>query len=106
MDRRAANFASQATECAHNEVEFKPAARTRSNSWKHSASAKPWQASFSSPPTGSSGLVFFSGPLQLRIGRVAADNFTYKGVPLLSLAADFGGWERTMLRDVKVRHES
>lgn len=41
------------------------------------------------------------------IGRVAVGKFTFKGVPLVSLAADFS-WdgERTMLRDLRVRHES
>lgn len=41
------------------------------------------------------------------IGRVALGKFTYKNVPFLSLAADFS-WdgERTMLRDVRVRHET
>ncbi|MDQ6765101.1 MAG: hypothetical protein M3Z22_03240, partial [Verrucomicrobiota bacterium] len=41
------------------------------------------------------------------IGHLAADNFSYKTVSLLALAADFS-WDgqRTMLRDVRVRHES
>lgn len=41
------------------------------------------------------------------IGRVAVGKFTYKTVPLLSLGADFS-WdgERTMLREVRLRHES
>ncbi|PZR73464.1 MAG: hypothetical protein DLM73_10615, partial [Chthoniobacterales bacterium] len=41
------------------------------------------------------------------IGRAVAENFTYKSVPLLKLSADFS-WdgERTMLRDLRVRHES
>ena len=41
------------------------------------------------------------------IGRAAAENFTYKTVPLLKLTGDFS-WdgERAMLRDLRVRHES
>jgi hypothetical protein len=41
------------------------------------------------------------------IGRITAGKFTYKTVPLVSLAADFS-WDgaRTMLRDIRVRHES
>lgn len=41
------------------------------------------------------------------IGRLSVGNFTYKSVPFLSLASDFS-WdgERTMLRDLRLRHES
>jgi hypothetical protein len=41
------------------------------------------------------------------IGRVVLDNFTYKTVPLLKLTGDFS-WdgERSMLRNLRVRHES
>ncbi|MEP6821428.1 MAG: AsmA-like C-terminal region-containing protein [Chthoniobacterales bacterium] len=41
------------------------------------------------------------------IGRVALGNFTYKAVSLLGLSADLS-WdgERTMLRDVRLRHET
>ncbi len=41
------------------------------------------------------------------LGRVIADNFTYKTVPLLKLTGDFS-WDgqRAMLRDLRVRHES
>lgn len=67
-------------------------------------------ATFSSPPT-----IEISGSGKLQpaalearaIGRVSVENFTYKAVPFLSLAADFS-WDgqRTMLREVKLRHES
>ncbi|MGI9088677.1 MAG: AsmA-like C-terminal region-containing protein [Chthoniobacterales bacterium] len=41
------------------------------------------------------------------LGHFAAENLTYKSVPLLSVAAEFS-WDgaRTMLREVRVRHES
>ncbi|MDQ2658944.1 MAG: AsmA-like C-terminal region-containing protein [Verrucomicrobiota bacterium] len=41
------------------------------------------------------------------LGRIGVENFTYKTVPFLNLTADFS-WdgERTMLREIKVRHES
>jgi hypothetical protein len=48
------------------------------------------------------------GDFQLRaLGHVAAENFTYKGVSLISASADFS-WDgqHTMLRDLRLRHES
>ncbi|HEY0725326.1 MAG TPA: AsmA-like C-terminal region-containing protein, partial [Pyrinomonadaceae bacterium] len=67
-------------------------------------------ANFSSPPNlefSGSGSFSDAIPHLRALGRVTADNFSYKGVPLLSLAADFS-WdgERTMLREVKLRHDS
>ncbi|HEV8184769.1 MAG TPA: AsmA-like C-terminal region-containing protein [Chthoniobacterales bacterium] len=68
------------------------------------------QATFAKPPTLElSGSANFAGatPRLSVIGRVAAANFTYKTVPVASLAGDFS-WdgERTMLRDVRMRHET
>ena len=67
-------------------------------------------ATFATPP-----LVETSGSFDLStpsprvsaIGRVALGNFTYKEIPLLALTADYS-WdgERTMLRDVRLRHAS
>jgi len=50
---------------------------------------------------------FESAPRTSAIGRVQVENFTYKTIPLNNLAADFS-WDgqRTMLRDVRVRHAS
>lgn len=66
-------------------------------------------ATFSTPPflEISGGAHFSAKPRLNAIGRVALENFSYKAVPFSSLAADFS-WdgERTMLRDVRVRHES
>ena len=67
-------------------------------------------ASFTSPPLIElSGSADLTAPApQLRaIGRVAAENFTYKSVPFVGLTADYS-WDgaRTMLRDVRVRHAS
>lgn len=67
-------------------------------------------ATFASPPE-----IEISGSLQagasapqLRaIGRVSCGSFTYRTIPLLGLTGDFS-WEgdRTMLRDVRLRHAS
>ena len=67
-------------------------------------------ATFTSPPAIElSGRVDFSQPTPRSsiLGRVSAGPFTYKTVPVLSLAAAFS-WDgqRTLLRDVRVRHES
>ncbi len=67
-------------------------------------------ASFSTPPALElSASANFSGatPRVSVIGRVGATGFTYKTVPVASLTGDFS-WdgERTMLRDVRVRHET
>ncbi len=65
---------------------------------------------FTSPPlielSGSGSLAEETPHLSV-IGRVAAANFTYKTVPLVKLTGDFS-WDgaRTMLRAVRVRHES
>jgi len=68
------------------------------------------EATFTSHP-----LVELSGSVNLAeaaprvsvIGRAQVENFTFKAIPLLSLAADFS-WDgqRTMLRDVRLRHAS
>ncbi len=68
------------------------------------------EATFSAPPSVElSGSADFSGtaPRLSVIGRIAATNFTYKTIPVVSLAGDFS-WdgERTMLRDVRVRHHT
>ena len=65
---------------------------------------------FTSPPVLElSGSANFSEatPWVSVLGRVIADNFTYKTVPLLKLTGDFS-WDgqRAMLRDLRVRHES
>ncbi len=67
-------------------------------------------ANFSSPPKmefSGSGDFSQSVPSLRVIGHVAVENFNYKTVPLLNLSADFS-WDgqRTMLRDVRLRHES
>ncbi len=67
-------------------------------------------ASFSAPPlVDLSGGGNFAGttPRLNLIGRVAVRAFTYKSVPFSDLAADFS-WDgvRTMLRDVRLRHET
>jgi len=66
--------------------------------------------SFATPP-----LIECSGTLNFAeatprisaLGRIALGNFTYKGVSLLGLTAEYS-WDgaRTMLRDVRVRHAS
>lgn len=65
---------------------------------------------FSTPPVIElSASANFSGarPRVTVIGRGGATGFTYKTVPVASLTGDFS-WdgERTMLRDVRVRHET
>ncbi|MBA3274132.1 MAG: AsmA-like C-terminal region-containing protein, partial [Chthoniobacterales bacterium] len=67
-------------------------------------------ASFSNPPAVEvSGTANFSeaAPHVNVIGRVAAANFSFKTIPLVSLGFDFS-WDgaRTMVRDVRVRHQS
>ncbi len=68
-------------------------------------------ASFASPPAvEASGTFQFnesSSPSLSVLGRVALGNFTYRGVPLLALSADYS-WDgtRSMLRDVRLRHAS
>ncbi|PYI94514.1 MAG: hypothetical protein DME97_00630 [Verrucomicrobia bacterium] len=67
-------------------------------------------ATFNSPP-----LLELSGAANFAeekpkinvIGRVAAERFSYKTVPLLKLTADFS-WDgdRGMIRDLRLRHES
>ena len=67
-------------------------------------------ATFASPP-----LLEFSGSMNLSeaaprlsaLGRITLGNFSYRGVPLLGLTADYS-WDgqRTMLRDLRVRHAS
>jgi hypothetical protein len=63
----------------------------------------------SSPLLELSGSVNLAGktPKISVIGRVAAENFNYKMVPLLKLTGDFS-WdgERAMVRELRVRHES
>lgn len=66
--------------------------------------------SFSAPPVlDIAGSANFTGatPRLSVIGRAAAPAFTYRNVPLSDFAADFS-WdgERTMLRDVRLRHET
>ncbi len=107
------SFASRATwNALTNEVEFQARSSVNAKQFLEAfgfgkALA---DAAFSSPPNvelSGSGNFSSAGPHLRAVGRVAAEDFTYKGVPLLSLAADFS-WdgERTMLREVKVRHES
>lgn len=67
-------------------------------------------ANFSAPPAVEvSGSANFSeaAPHLNVIGRVAAENFSYKTIPFVSLGFDFS-WDRarTMVRDVRVRHQS
>jgi hypothetical protein len=67
-------------------------------------------ANFTSPPTVElSGTITSSetAPHLSIIGTVAAANFSYKSVPLISLSSEFA-WDgaRTMLRNLIVRHES
>jgi AsmA-like C-terminal region len=66
--------------------------------------------SFNSPPLLElSGSANFAGdtPKLSVIGRLAAERFNYKNVPLLKLTADFS-WDgdRAMVRDLRLRHES
>lgn len=68
------------------------------------------EAEFAAPPQ-----IELSGSFELNeptphwnvIGRVALGNFTFKGVSILGLTADLS-WDgaRTMLRDVRLRHET
>jgi hypothetical protein len=67
-------------------------------------------ATFAAAPTIElSGSANFSAaaPRRSVTGRVVLERFAYKTVPLLNLVADFS-WDgqRTMLRDVRVRHET
>lgn len=65
---------------------------------------------FASPPTielSGGGQFLGAVPQWSAIGRVQLDGFSYKTIPFLDLTADFS-WDgqRTMLRDVRVRHAS
>jgi AsmA-like C-terminal region len=65
---------------------------------------------FSAPPTleiSGRGSVGEGQPQWQAIGRAGFDKFTYKAIPFIGASAEFS-WdgERTMLRDIHVRHQS
>ena len=106
-------FASRASWSARtNQLEFRCAASVNAKQFLEAFGFGKIlaDATFSSSPyleLSASGSFSDAIPHLRAIGRVTVDNFSYKGVPLLSLGADFS-WdgERTMLREVKLRHDS